>query len=202
MAFNPKQYFKNYFKKKSIFGIVTDIMFIVLVALMVNPGTRTELSSFFIKLTSLPPSTLDADEQFMVNQETQNWVLYDMQGNEFAFADLNKKPVFLNLWATWCPPCVAELPSIKDLHDDYSDKLSFILLSNESPAVIKAFAEKKGYQDLDFYYSQTIPSNFTTQSIPATFVISSDGKVVVSKKGAARWNSSKMIKLLNGLLLN
>jgi len=90
MAFNPKQYFKIYFKKKSTFSIVTDILFIVLVALLLYPGTRTEVSSLFIKLTSLPPSTLDADEQFTVNKETQNWVLYDMEGNKFTFAELNK----------------------------------------------------------------------------------------------------------------
>ncbi len=202
MAFNPKQYFKNYFKKKSTFGIVTDIIFVVMVALLVNPGTRTDVSSFFIKLTSLPPSTLDVDEQFTINQETKNWVLYDMHGNEFTFVELNEKPVFLNLWATWCPPCIAEMPSIKDLHGKYFDKVSFVILSNESPATIKAFAEKKGYEDLDFYYSRNTPSDFITQSIPATFVISTEGKVVVSKKGAARWNSSKMNNLLDGLLQN
>ncbi len=202
MAFNPKQYFKNYFKKKSTFGIVTDILFIVLVALLVNPGTRTEVSSLFIKLTSLPPSTLDTEEQFSVSDETKNWVLYDMEGNETTFANLNKKPVFLNLWATWCPPCIAELPSIQKLHQSYGNKISFILLSNENPATVRAFAEKKGFSNLDFYYSPTTPTDFATQSIPTTFVISSEGKVLVDKKGAARWNSSKMNKLLDGLLQN
>ena len=201
MAFNPKQYFKNYFKKKSTFGIVTDILFIVLVALLLYPGTRTEVSSLFIKLTSLPPSTLDADEQFTVNKETQNWVLYDMEGNKFTFAELNKKPVFLNLWATWCPPCIAELPSIKELHQTYSSTVNFILLSNENPETVKAFAKKKGYNNLNFYYSPTTPADFATQSIPTTFVISSEGEVLINKKGAARWNSSKMNKLLDGLLL-
>ncbi len=202
MAFNPKQYFKNYFKKKSTFGIVTDILFVVLVALLVNPGTRTEVSSLFIKLTSLPPSTLDVDEQYSINNETKNWVLYDMQGKEFTFAELNEKPVFLNLWASWCPPCIAELPGIQELHQAYGDKISFILLSNESHTIIKDFVEKKGYQDLNFYYSPNIPSDFATQSIPATFVISTESIVVVNKKGAARWNSSKMNNLLDGLLKN
>jgi len=202
MAFNPGQYIRNYFKKKSWFGIITDILFVVLVALLVNPGTRTEVSSFFIKMTSLPPSTLDADEQFEISTNTKNWKVYDLQGNEHLFSDLNKKPVFLNLWATWCPPCIAELPSIQDLHRDFGDRVSFILLSNENPKTVKAFAEKKGYQNMDFYYSPTTPSDFATKSIPTTFVISTEGKVVINKKGAARWSSGKMENLLNSLIQN
>jgi len=202
MAFNTGQYIRNYFKKKSWFGIITDILFVVLVALLVNPGTRTEVSSFFIKMTSLPPSTLDAKEQFEISDNTKNWKVYDLQGNEHLFLELNQKPVFLNLWATWCPPCIAELPSIQELHKDYGDKISFILLSNESPDVVKAFAEKKGYSKLDFYYSNTTPSDFASQSIPTTFVISTEGKVVINKKGAARWSSGKMENLLNSLIQN
>jgi thiol-disulfide isomerase/thioredoxin len=202
MAYNPGQYIRNYFKKKSWFSIITDILFVVLVALLVNPGTRTEVSSFFIKMTSFAPSALDADEQFEISTNAKNWKVYDIQGNEHLFSELNKKPVFLNLWATWCPPCIAELPSIQDLHQSYGDKVSFILLSNENPAVVKAFAEKKGYNNMDFYFSNTTPSDFATQSIPTTFVISSKGKVVINKKGAARWSSGKMENLLNGLIQN
>jgi len=74
-------------------------------------------------------------------------------------------------------------------------------LSNENPETVKAFAKKKGYNNLNLYYSPTTPADFATQSIPTTFVISSEGEVLINKKGAARWNSSKMNKLLDGLLL-
>jgi thiol-disulfide isomerase/thioredoxin len=200
MAFDARRYFRNYFKKKSIFSIVTDFLFILLIVLMIIPSTRTQVSSFFIKVTSLPPSELNADEQFSISNSTNNWILYDMKGNEHKYSDLNKKPVFLNVWATWCPPCIAELPSIKDLHADYGQKVNFILVSNENPDVVKAFIEKNNYQNLDFYISKNLPQDFTTQSIPATFVISTDSKVVVNKKGAAKWNSSKMTNILDNLI--
>jgi len=200
MAFNPKQYFKKYFKKKSIFGIVTDFIFILLIVLLIIPGTRTEVTSFFIKHTSLPPSALDTNEQFIVSRNAQNWVLYDMQGNPHTFKELNQKPVFLNVWATWCPPCVAELPSIKELHTEYEDKVNFILVSDESPATVKSFIEKHDYQNLNFYISSGLPADFSTQSIPTTFVISTKARVVVNKKGAARWNSSKMKNILDNLI--
>lgn len=200
MAFNVKQYFKKYFKKKSVFGIVTDFLFILLVILLIIPGTRTEVTSFFIKYTSLPPSELDKNEQFIVSQKAQSWILYDMQGNPHNFKDLNQKPVFLNVWATWCPPCIAELPGIKEIHEEYENNISFILVSDENPAIVKTFIEKNNYQNMNFYISAGLPADFSTQSIPATFVISKSGKVVINKKGAARWNSSKMKNLLNNLI--
>lgn len=200
MTFNPKQYFKKYFKKKSVFGIVTDFIFILLIVLLIIPGTRTEVTSFFIKYTSLPPSELDSDEQFMISQKAQSWVLYDLQGNSHTLEELNQKPVFLNVWATWCPPCIAELPSIKDLHSEYGDQVNFILVSDESPATVKAFVEKNGYENLNFYISSGLPTDFSTQSIPTTFVISTKAQVVINKKGAARWNSSKMKNILDNLI--
>ena len=200
MGFNPKQYFSNYFKKKSIFGIVTDFLFIILVVLLINPGTRTGVSSFFIKMTSLPPSTLDVEEQSSVSEYSNDWLLYDLDGKVYTYGDLNKKPVFLNLWATWCPPCIAELPSIKELYSKYNKEVNFILVSNEDPAIVKAFAEKNDYQNLNFYVSRDTPHDFESQSIPTTYVISKEGIILINKKGAARWNSDKMNNLLDNLI--
>jgi len=200
MAFNIKKYFKNYFKKKSVFSIVTDFLLISLIVLLIIPATRTEVASFFIKLTSLPPSTLETDEQFPVSNNVANWQLTDMQGNTITFEELNKKPVFLNIWATWCPPCVAELPGIEELQQEYGDNVNFVMVTNEDKPTVEAFIKKHNYQDLKIYYSPTLPSDFSTQSIPATFVLDNTGKVLIIKKGAARWNSSKMKNLFNRLI--
>jgi thiol-disulfide isomerase/thioredoxin len=200
MAFNISEYTKNYFKKKSIFGIVSDFVFIVLIVLLIIPGTRTELSAFFIKLTSLPPSILDTDEQVMLGTNTATWQLTDKEGDKIMFKELNQKPVFLNIWATWCPPCIAELPGIAELQSEFGDKVNFVILTNENKDVVDAFIKKHNYQDLNIYFSGRLPSDFETQSIPATYIIDKNGKLMLSKKGAARWNSSKIKNLLNSLI--
>jgi thiol-disulfide isomerase/thioredoxin len=200
MAFNPKKLVSNYFKKKKPFSIVTDVLFVVIALLLIIPATRKDTSAFFIRMTSFPPSTLDTDEQFRINSQTNNWVLYDLQGNKTFFEALNDKPVFVNIWATWCPPCIAELPSIQELYEDYGDKVSFILITNEDIDKVKKFAADHQYNELPFYLSSTIPPNFSTNSIPATFIISRDGRVVVRKKGAARWNSGTSRDLLDKLI--
>lgn len=200
MTFSPRAYIKNYFKKKKTFSIITDFLFIILLVLLIIPGTRKEVSSFFIRMVSMPPSELSSENQFKVNDASYKWQFYDMQGNTISLSSLNDKPVFLNFWATWCPPCIGELPGIAELYADYKDKIHFVLVSNEQPDKIQAFAGKKGYEHLPFYIHTSTPADFASESIPATFLISQDGTVIISKKGAARWNSDKMKKIIDDLL--
>ncbi len=200
MAFNPKSYFSNYFKKKKPLSIFFDAVFVVIILLLLIPGTRKETAAFFIRWTSFSASSLDEDEQYFVSEQTLQWQLYRLNGDRISFQELNEKPVFLNLWATWCPPCIAELPGIEELHDQFGDNVSFILVSNEDPETVVSFAAKHGYESLPFYYSNYSPSDFSTQSIPATFVLSKEGRVMLNKKGAARWNSDKTKKLLDELI--
>jgi len=200
MTFNPQKLISSYFKKKKPLSIVTDVILVVLMALLILPATRKDVSAFFIRLTSFPPSTLEAEEQFTVNTNTLAWLLYDLQGNKTSFEALNDKPVFLNIWASWCPPCIAELPGIQNLYEDYGNKVNFVLVSNEDREQVQSFAQKHQYDKLPFYRSTFVPHDFSTNSIPATFIVSSDGRVLVSKKGAARWNSDTTRDLLDKLL--
>lgn len=188
--------------KKKWYSIIFDAAFVIIIALLIIPSTRTEVSSFFIRLTSLPPSALDSDEQFSINRQAQSWQIYDMQGNQVSFASINEKPVFLNFWATWCPPCIAELPGIAELYEKYKNDVNFVLVSDESRAKVRAFAKKNNFDQLPFYQNTTMPSDFSSQSIPTTFIINKEGVVVVTKKGVARWNSGSVEEVIEQLISN
>ena len=189
----------NYFKKKSLFSIIFDFIFVVIVALLIYPGTRKDVAAFFIRLTSLPPSTLDADEQFALDDNAENWSIYDLSLQQKALKDFENKPVFVNIWATWCPPCIAELPGIMDLYKDYKDKVNFLIISNEPPEKVKSFLKKNNFDDKPFYIYNRLPVIFKTESIPTTFVIDKNKTVILKKKGSARWSSDKIRNLLNKL---
>lgn len=200
MTFNPKSWISNYFKKKKPLSIFFDAVFVLILLLLLIPATRKETAAFFIRWTSFPASSLDESEQYTIQAESRDWQFFDLEGNSYLFKELNTKPVFLNVWATWCPPCVAELPSIEDLYVEYGKDVNFILVSNEDPNTIKKFIEKKGYSDLPVYYASYAPKDFSSQSIPATFIVSNKGKVMVKKKGAAKWNSDKTKRLFEQLI--
>ncbi len=190
----------NYLKKKKPLSIFFDVVFIVILALLIFPGTRKETAAFFIRLTSLPPSTLDANEQFTISKQSEQWSVYDLSMHPVTLEKLNEKPVFVNVWATWCPPCIAELPSILDVYETYGDRVNFVLATNEGSEKVKSFLEKNNYNKAPFYLYDRLPVEFQTESIPTTFILDKNGKVVLKKKGAARWNTEKIKKLLNELL--
>ncbi len=198
MKFVLPGFIKKYFKKNP-FSIFFDFVFVIILVLLINPGTRTEVAAFFIKLTSLPPATLDKNEQFTISTEAKEWKIYDYSIHPQSFNELNKKPVFLNIWATWCPPCIAELPGILDIYDEYKDKVNFVLITNEDPGKVKSFLKKNNFNTSPFYFYNRLPHDFETESIPTTFIIDKNGVVVLDKKGAARWSSGKIRKLLKRL---
>ena len=196
---NFKKSADKYLQKKW-YSILSDIIFVLLVLLLIIPSTRTEVASFFIRLTSLPPSTLEADEQIKINIQSKNWNILDMDGNTISLESLNEKPIFLNFWTTWCPPCIAELPGIEELHKKYGSEMNFVLVSDEPRAKVRAFAKKKEFEGLPFYQNKSVPNDFSSQSIPTTFIISKEGTIVLSKKGVAKWNSGRVEDIIENLI--
>ena len=150
-------------------------------------------------LSKFGPSVIDKEDQKKVSYAS--WKLRDLDGNEINYKDTKGKVVFVNLWATWCPPCIAEFQGIQDLYNDYKDEVLFLLVSNESPETIQNFLDKKGY-DLPIFIPLTnYPDDFNPRSIPRTYIIDKEGHIVVDKKGAANWNGNKVRNQLDRLLL-
>ncbi len=189
----------HYFKNTKPFSLITDILFVLLVVLLLIPSTRKPVAAYMIRIVSFPPSSLKASQQFAISPEAKHWEISELSGKTVRFDKLLNKPVFVNFWATWCPPCNAELPGIHNLYEQYKNKVNFVFLSDEAPNTIQSFILKHQYQDMPFYRYNSVPKDFYTKSIPVTFIISRKGEVILEKKGAARWNSDKVKSLLNKL---
>lgn len=176
-----------------------DIIFLVIIALLIIPQTRHPIQvAFHSVISKFNPSVIDKENREKVSYS--NWKLMDLDGNEINFAYTKGRVVFLNFWATWCPPCIAEFQSIQDFYDDYKEKVVFLLVSDESPSVINKFLDKKGYDVQIFNPLTSYPKDFEIRSIPRTYIIDKEGYIVVDKKGAANWNSEKIHTQIEELL--
>ncbi|MGV3504100.1 MAG: TlpA family protein disulfide reductase [Adhaeribacter sp.] len=123
-----------------------------------------------------------------------NLVMRNLQGQTLSMDSLKGKVIFLNLWATWCPPCLAEMPGIQDLYEKMpSDQIAFVMLSlDEDPAKAKKFVDRKGYTFPVYTPAGQLPSGYRAGNvIPTTFVISPEGKVVVQKSGMADYDTKE-----------
>ena len=177
--------------KKSI----SNIIFVLAVVLLLYPPTR----EWFMRQIAFSPSIENNSTEKI---DTYNWQLNGLNTENINFTELKDKVVFVNFWATWCPPCRAEMPMIQDLYNDYKDKVAFVFVTNESWETVEKFYLKNEY-NLPSYNSVTTPPNkFTeTNSIPASYLIDKEGKILISKTGAANWNSTKVRNLLDELIL-
>jgi thiol-disulfide isomerase/thioredoxin len=184
------------FLKKHWFNI---LFVFFLFILFFNPlGIGTTIKSSIIRTISFGPSVIEEkDRVFLSNY---NWQLQDLEGNYVDFNSQKSKVIFISFWATWCPPCVAEMPSIQDLYNKYGDKLEFMLISDESPAKINGFKDKNGY-NFPIYSNVSSPlTEFESSSIPTSFLIDKNGGIVIKKKGAANWNSISTKGIIDELL--
>ncbi len=197
-----RQRWKKYWTTKGWFSKISDLIFVLLVIGMLIPASRKEISAFFAGIMAFSPKTLAPDSQTAVNLSTLQWSLTDDQGKTVDFSAFAGQTIFLNFWATWCPPCIAELPDIQELYDGYHEKAAFVLVTDESPATVQAFMQRKGYQLPVYYHRGFIPEVFASASIPTTFVVSPEGKIIIRKTGAAKWNSSSMQQTLDELWKN
>lgn len=132
---------------------------------------------------------------------TLDWKIQNVDGREFVLSDqCDNELLFLNFWATWCPPCVGEMPSIEKLYHRFKERIVFVCISNEEIKTIKHFGKKKGYTFPMYHIEGKPPEEFETNGIPATFIVSREQKIVLKHVGGADWAHESVINFLEGLL--
>ncbi|PKV75154.1 TlpA disulfide reductase family protein [Pontibacter ramchanderi] len=128
--------------------------------------------------------------------------MVDLNGKTVNFESLKGKVVFLNIWATWCPPCIAEMPNIHSLYKKMDpNKVAFVMLSVDEGgmAKVKKFIDKKGYTFPVYMPAGQFPQEFYSTAIPTTFIISPDGKIVSKQEGMAEYDTKEVREFLLGL---
>ncbi|MFC1571629.1 TlpA disulfide reductase family protein [Candidatus Margulisiibacteriota bacterium] len=129
-----------------------------------------------------------------------DFTLEDLNGSAHTLSDYQGKIVFLNFWATWCPPCRTEMPSMQKMYQSW-DKDKYVLLAvdiRENKDDVKAFADKNGYT-FPILLDQTgsVARQYGVRGIPATFILDENGKVVKSVVGAREWTLRGLQRLFD-----
>lgn len=125
--------------------------------------------------------------------------LLDVSNKALDFSSFKGKVVFVNNWASWCPPCIAEMPSIQALKNKLEgEDVVFVMVSfDQDPEKAKSFIKKRNF-DFDIYFhGEDYP--YPTSSIPATFILNKSGAVVSQHVGMADYSSDELINQLKKL---
>jgi thiol-disulfide isomerase/thioredoxin len=179
-----------------IFIIITSIVFF-------NADARTLLIRGFM-ITGLFNAEVGTEtKKSDLNKSAPTGMTFRKEDGELLNLSENKgKVYFINFWATWCPPCRAEMPSINKLASkvENKDKISFIMVDVDNKMDTSVKYMKKHSFNLQVYASVSpIPEQIFNGTLPTTVIIGPDGTIVFHHTGMANYNTTEMINLLNTL---
>ncbi len=133
-----------------------------------------------------------------------SFTLRDLNGKEVKLEDQRGKIVFLNFWATWCPPCRAEMPSMEKLYTQFKDR-DFIILAvdlREETKKVRVFQEKfKLNFPILLDSDGRVGLKYEVWSIPTKYLIDREGYVKGGALGARNWASKEAFELIDHLLI-
>jgi peroxiredoxin len=115
-------------------------------------------------------------------QYAPDFTVYNEKGEPVKLSDFRGKPVVLNFWASWCPPCKAEMPDFEKKYKELGDKVQFLMVnitSGDDFETAKDYIAQQGYQ-FPVFYDTTGEAAYLygVQSIPVTYFIGADGQMV------------------------
>ncbi|MYL33271.1 redoxin domain-containing protein [Pontibacillus yanchengensis] len=142
----------------------------------------------------------DAPEGLRVGEKAPDVELQTLEGETVHLSDFEGENVFLNFWATWCPPCKVEMPEMQKFHEEYGDEVTIIAVNatrtESSKEKVKQFIEEEGYT-FKVLLDPEMEANslFRAQALPTTYFIGKDGTIQeATKVGPMSYNFMKNMK--------
>lgn len=123
-----------------------------------------------------------------------------LDGRSVEFSSFSGQVLVLNFWATWCSPCVAEMPGLARLREATSDvSVEMACVTQEPGEVVRKFVKKHPLDVPLYLLSGDPPEQFKSRAIPATFVLDKAGMIVLQHRGAAAWDDPTIVNFVRGL---
>jgi len=189
---NWKKEIKSWAIMLGIFGV---LYFTGLITPIVGGLQSLVLSTGLIK----PKVLLENKENEAFDYSGQ---FVDTYGDRVGLSQFRGKTIFINLWATWCPPCRAEMPHISDLYDKVSDEpdLVFLMIAlDDDFNKSKKLVEEKEYSFPIVHAAYGLNPSLQSQAIPTTLVVSPEGEIVFYQEGMSNFNNQEFQDFLLSL---
>jgi thiol-disulfide isomerase/thioredoxin len=184
-------------------NIFSAIMVAFTVAMVVSPEVKAWTIQNLMKIGLFQPQ-IDHQPDAASTKSLPSVYFKDGNGNTIDLASLKGKVVFINFWATWCPPCIAEMPSINDLHGRFKDNNKVVFLMVDVDGNYQksdSFMKKRGYGLQVVNPASDLPPVFMQGAVPTTVILDKEGKMIYRQEGAADYNSKKMVDLISQLAI-
>jgi len=188
---------KKWFTSKHIFN---GVFVAVLLAILLIPPAKAIVIRGLIEIGLFNPSP--ARNLTDIGHDLSAIRFKDIKGKEVSLADLKGKVIFLNFWATWCPPCLAEMPSIQRIYrEEASEQFVFLLVDADSDLKkAQQYMDRKKFSLPVYEASGAVPEVLFNGSLPTTVILDKKGRIAYKGVGAANYASPKFRTFIKNLL--
>lgn len=132
-----------------------------------------------------------------------SWAIMSLNGERRTLESFRGRVILINSWATWCEPCVAELKSLTALRKAVPDSgLVFALVAAQQRAPVLSFVRRRALPLPVYLEMSAAPAVYRFEAVPTTWIIDREGRIVLRRRGAMRWDTPAIRALLLGLLRN
>lgn len=157
------------------------ILQLFIVALMI-------LGGWYIANTSQASSTSNPDEETLqlINEALENAVFSTLQGDKVTLEDFRGKVILIDIWETWCTPCIVSKPTLQKLVDDYPDIFMVLAVSPsymDTPEQVREFVNSNDYS-FTYVFGQQFSMDMGVQSIPFKIYVDPKGKFITAVPGS------------------
>ncbi len=183
-------------------NIFNGIIGALLLVLLLVPSAKALMLEGLMQIGLFKPDTGYQAQDSRPAVDLSGLRFRDVSGKVVAIGDLKGKVVFLNFWASWCPPCLAEMPSIHKMYEKFKDNSSFAFIFVDADGDLpkaKKFMDKRKYGLPVYDVASEIPEAIFSGSLPTTVVLDRQGRVSYNESGAANYNDNKFIAFMTKL---
>ncbi|WP_183559248.1 TlpA family protein disulfide reductase [Mucilaginibacter sp. SP1R1] len=178
--------------------IVNAFMIVIVCIMIINPNAKSLLIRGLMSVGFFQPEIPDPASK-KAHANSVNISFRDTKGTIINTADLKGKVIFINFWATWCPPCIAEMPSVNQLYTKFKNNpnVAFITVDVDNDfAKANSFMQKHHYNLPVYTLATPVPDSIMGGTIPTTLIFNKNGELVYKHTGAADYNSDKFVAFL------
>ena len=183
-------------KKYFTFSNILTWLFVVFIAsMLIFPGVKAGVIRGLMTVGLFQPKIPAIDESANTGKTAgPSLFLSDTKGQSIDIADLRGKVLFINFWATWCPPCIAEMPSIETLYEHFKENENVVFLmvdADNDPQKSMEFMKKNGWTLPVYFPGGNIPSDYYTGTLPTTVIVDKEGRITFKHSGTADYSNQK-----------
>ncbi|HUG28813.1 MAG TPA: TlpA disulfide reductase family protein [Gemmatimonadales bacterium] len=163
--------------------------------------TRPVLVAGLLVLTAASAAAQAAPES--LGTFDPRWRMITVDGTPVELATFRGDVLIINVWATWCRPCVTEMPSLQALHEAFAGRgVRVLAVAADRPGPVSRFLRRHQLDLPVFLESDPFPPSLGVSAVPTTLVVDQRGNIVLRHRGAADWNRPEVHAFLEALLAN